>query len=204
MDRARPVAVALTVCLLALGGCSDAVDESVETTGTTATTPAAITEGCDPIPADGANERAALAAAAGQFEAASKSGDWEGVDFEALGAADPRFVAYLVRVDLAGQVALFEVRADGIAHNIYQYQRAFDSGSLIWTPAEESQGPTAAPASAGEIAAVAAVDSAMRDAFPEDPFTVSIHGYRFAYVAKGQDAMTFEIAPDGSSISVGM
>jgi hypothetical protein len=44
----------------------------------------------------------------------------------------------------------------------------------------------------------------MRDAFPEDPFTGSIHGYRFAYVAKGQDAMTFEIAPDGSSFSVGM
>ena len=205
MKRAIAVSAALLALMLALGGCgggsADTQADSGDATPVAATT---TTEGYDAMPTDGANEAAALAAAREQFSAERESGTWTGVDFDALAAADPRFVAYLVRVDLGGQVALFEVRADGIAHNIYQYQRAFDSGSIIWTPAEESQGQTAVPVSAGEIAAAAAVEAAMRDAFPEDPFTVSIHGYRFVYLAEGQGAMTFEIAPGGSLLSVGI
>lgn len=204
MKRATAVPAVLLALSLALGGCGGAADTQDDTGDVTPAASTMTTEGYDAMPADGANEAAALAAAGEQFSAERESGTRTGVDFDALAAAGPRFVAYLVRVDLGGQVALFEVRADGIAHNIYQYQRAFDSGSIIWTAAEDSQGQTAVPASAGEVTAAAAVEAAMRDAFPEDPFTVSIHGYRFVYLAEGQSAMTFEIAPGGSLISVGM
>ncbi len=202
MKRTMLIAVALLALALALGGCGDDPEDAEEVTATTPVASGLPSEGLDPMPTDGANEAEALAKARELLPVERASGDWEDVDFEALGASDPRLVAYLVRVDLGGQVALFEVRADGIAHNIYQYQRAFDSGSIIWTPAEESQGRTSAPVSAGEINAAAAVESAMRDAFPEDPFTVSIHGYRFVYSAEGAGTMTFEIAPGGSLISV--
>jgi hypothetical protein len=205
MKRTALVAAALLALAFALVGCGDgSADTGGEGETTAPQTTGTPSEGYDAMPTDGANEAEALARVAELLPVEKASGDFEGVDFDALEAAGPRFVAYLVRVDLGGQVALFEVRADGIAHNIYQYQRAFDSGSLIWTAAEDSQGQTAAPASAGEIAAAAAVESAMRDAFPEDPFTVSIHGYRFVYMAEGTSTLTFEVAPGGSLISVGM
>lgn len=205
MKRMALVAVALLALALMLGGCDGAPADPEEEAGTTdqqasATPP----EGYDAMSADDANEAEALAKAQELLPVEKASGEWEGVDFDSLEVAGPRFVAYLVRVDLGGQVALFEVRADGIAHNIYQYQRAFDSGSLIWTAAEDSQGPTAEPTSAGEVAAASSVESVMRDAFPDDPFSVSIHGYRFVYMAEGTSSMTFEIAPGGSLISVGM
>jgi hypothetical protein len=205
MKRATLVVTALLTLALALVGCGDGSADTTDEVETTAPqAPGTPSEGYDPMPTDGANETEALARVTELLPVEKASGDFEGVDFDALEAAGPRFVAYLVRVDLGGQVALFEVRADGIAHNIYQYQRAFDSGSLIWTAAEDSQGQTAAPVSAGEIAAAAAVESAMRDAFPEDPFTVSMHGYRFVYIAEGTSMLTFEIGPGGSLISVGM
>lgn len=205
MKRTTTIAAALLVfaLMIALGGCGSEPEGAEEDTGATAPVASSLpSEGFDPMPTDGVNEAEALAKAQELLPVEKASGEFEGVDFDALEAAGPRFVAYLVRVDLGGQVALFEVRADGIAHNIYQYQRAFDSGSLIWTPVEDSQGQTAAPASAGEVAAAAAVESAMRDAFPDDPFTVSIHGYRIVYLAEGAHSMTFEIAPGGSLISV--
>ncbi len=203
MSRATLAIAALLVLALGLAGCGDkAADGVAEGDGTVQpTSPSASVQGFDAMPADGANESAALAALPDAFAAQKAAGTLPGVDWDAFAGVEPLFVAYLVRVDLNGQVALFEVRADGIAHNIYGYQRAFDSGSIIWTPVEQSQSAVAAPGSAGETSATAAVEAAMCDAFPEDPFIVGIHGYRFAYVMEGANPLVFEIAPDGSLIS---
>lgn len=206
MKRIASAVLAL-VLMLGLAGCGekavtisqDAPSESVDDGTAGGSAPA----GFDAIPADGANEKAALKGATAAFKTERDSGKWSDVDWAALEKAGPVLVAYVVRVDLGGQIALFEVRADGVAHNIYGYQRAFDSGSIIWTPAEGQKTATAATDSAGEKSAASAVESAMRDAFPEDQFTVSMHAYRFAYIAAGQKPFTFEIGPDGTMLDAG-
>ena len=126
-----------------------------------------------------------------------------GLPWPDLTGIEPRLVAYLVRVDYDGQVSLFEVRADGIAHNLYAYQKAFDSGSIVWTSSDMALSAKAAPQSDREKAAVAAVEAEMKDAFPNEPLAVSVHGYRFVYLKDGMSALALEVAPDGSVISVG-
>ncbi len=203
MKRATPLAMLVLVLALALGGCGDDATGDAADSGSTGTSTSAITvvEGFDAMATDGANESAALSALPALVKAQKESGGWDDADWDAVDSAEPRFVAYIVRVELGDQAALFEVRADGIPHNLYGYQRAFDSGSIIWTAAADSQGATAAAASSGETLATSAVETAMRDAFPEDPFTVLVAGYRFAYLLEGTDPLLFEVAPDGSLIS---
>lgn len=204
MKRRMIVIAALLVLASGLSGCGDRAAEDVADSGEVpaVTAPAVSVAGYDAMAADGANESAALAALPDAFAAQKASGSLSDVDWEMFEGVEPLFVAYLVRVDLNGQVALFEVRADSIAHNIYGYQRAFDSGSIIWTPEAEAQSPSVAPQSPGESVAAGAVNAAMLDAFPEDQFAVSIHGYRFAYLAADTSPLVFEIAPDGALISV--
>jgi hypothetical protein len=148
------------------------------------------------MPADGAGEAAAASAALRELDAVADLSD------EQLAAlkADQRLIAYLARVEFDGQVALFEVRADGLAHNIYSYPRAFDSGSIIWTPAENAQVPGAEARSEGEQRSVAAVDEAMRDAFPDGGFNTALGGYRFAFIAEGIDPVHIEIGADGTTL----
>ena len=204
MKRATLLVMLLLVLALALGGCGDDATGDARTAVATGTLPcgdATVVEGYDAMATDGANESAALSALPALVAAQKESGAWDDADWDAVESAEPRFVAYIVRVELGDQVALFEVRADGIPHNLYGYQRAFDSGSIIWTAAADSQGATAAATSSGETLAASAVETAMRDAFPEDPFTVVVAGYRFAYLLEGTDPLLFEVAPDGSLIS---
>jgi hypothetical protein len=203
MKRATLLVAVLLVLAVVLVGCGDDTAGDSTESDATGSSPSATTavEGYDAMATDGANESAALSALPALVAAQKESGAWDDADWDSVEEAGPRFVAYLVRVELGDQVALFEVRADAIPHNLYGYQRAFDSGSIIWTAAADAQGAATAPASAGETLAASAVDAAMRDAFPEDAFAVSIAGYRFAYVLEGADPLLFEVAPDGSLIS---
>lgn len=204
MRRALAFALA-AVLALALVGCDESTTTSEESTGSSSD-PAtgAPLEGYDAMAADGANEQAAIAALPGLVESQKGADSLAEADWDALEQAEPRLIAYIVRVDLGEQVALFEVRADGIAHNLYGYHRAFDSGAIVWTTSAVEQDATAAPASAGEIMAAAAVEAAMRDAFPEDAFTVAIKGYRFAYVLDAGSPVLFEVGVEGDLISAGM
>lgn len=202
MKRIHVLLALLAALMLTAAGCepsSDAATDESEVVET-AEASAVSSEGLDPMPTDGVNESAALEAAASAFEAEASKDAWADVDFAALRSSGPRFIAYLVEVEMDGQVALFEVRADGVAHNIYGYQRPFDSGSTLWSPKEAATATV--PASPGEVAAAAAVEAAMRDAFPETPFGVAIHGYRFAYVAEGLSPFTLEISPTGAVLTV--
>ncbi len=191
--------LAVTALLLALlTGCgSEAEPVQDDEPAAVSESPVSL-EGLDAMPEDGAGESTAAAAAVAAIDAVPAA-ELASADREAL-KADRRLVAYLVRGELEGQAALFEVRADGIAHNIYGYGRAFDSGSIIWQPADEMEGESVAPRSEGEMDAVAAVDEVMRDAFPDGGFTLGAGGYRFAFVAEGLSPVLIEVAADGSTI----
>lgn len=204
---ARTALLALGVAgVLLLAGCGASEPEPA---GEETATPAAVSqptslEGFDAISAEGARETAALDAAPAILERERDGGQWPDADWDVLAAAEPRLVAYVVRVEFDGQVALFEVRADGVPHNLYAYQKAFDSGSIVWVPADDARGGSVEAQSAGEVQAASAVDAVMRDAFPDDPFAVSMAGYRVAYVVDGSQPLVIEIGPDGSVISVSM
>lgn len=189
-----------------LAGCNASEPESthVEETTQSVESEPVVLEGLDAIPVEGAREMEALDAAPAIFGRERDSGAWPDADWDVLASAEPRLVAYVVRAESNGQVALFEVRADGLPHNLYAYHKAFDSGSIIWTSADDALGGSVEAQSAGEAQAVSAVGAVMRDAFPDDALTVTIAGYRVAYVADGVQPLVIEIAPDGSVISAGM
>lgn len=192
-------AVSVVALLLVLPtGCGSGDEPLPVEAPAAASAPPVSLEGLDAMPEDGAGERAAAEAAVAAIDALPTA-KFAAEDREAL-KADRRLVAYLVRAELDGQSALFEVRADGIAHNIYGYGRAFDSGSIIWQPVDGAEGERVEPRSEGEVSAVAAVDEMMRDAFPDGGFTLGAGGYRFAFVADGLDPVLVEVAADGSTI----
>lgn len=207
MKRWVTLAVLLLAMTLVLAGCGDqapAEDTDTETPAVEPAVPSGTTiAGSDPMPTDGVNETAALEAVAVIYAEQRDGNTWADVDWAALDAVAPVFNAYLVRVDLGGQAALFEVRSDGLPHNLYAFQKAFDSGSIIWIPAEDATGAFTGAQSDGELMAADAVNDAMRDAFPDDNFTVTIHGYRFVYLQGERSVFTIEVAPDGSMISAG-
>ncbi len=204
LTTSAALSLLLVLLLAALAGCNgasapEATTDDSDTTPDAAADTATPPEGYDAIPADGPGEAAALAAVPGALDEARRTAAGSLPDVTGLG---PTLTAYLVAVDMGDQTTLFEVRADGIAHSLYAYQRAFDSAALLWTPLDASGGTRVAPRSAGETSAVAAVDAAMRDAFPEEQLAVGIYGYRFVYLDKGIPVLSLEIAPDGTVISV--
>ena len=207
MVRRLPwVVLALVVCLATLG-CDQGPETTDPGTNPRTTTPPAVigtsAEGLEPIPTDGPGESAAVAARPAALAAAKQTRESSGQSWPDLSGASPVLEAYLVRAAMGEDVALLEVRADGKAHNVYAYQKAFDAGSLVWTPKENVKSPSAAPQSETEKAAVAAVEEVMADAFPDEDVAVALHGYRFAYVKDGMIVLTLEIDPEGGVISVG-
>lgn len=199
MNRLAALCVAGLVCSVLLIGCGDSGGGTPEAPAPEASVARTVPlDGHDAMPTDGVGETAAAGAAVRELDALSVA-DLTTEQRETI-KADQRLIAYLVRVELDGQVAFFEVRTDGIAHNMYSYPRAFDSGSIIWTPAESSQVAGAAARSEGELRSVAAVDEVMRDAFPDGGYAVSLGGYRFAFLAEGVDPVYIEIAADGTTL----
>ncbi|MHB1135712.1 MAG: hypothetical protein ACYCXR_02280 [Coriobacteriia bacterium] len=197
MKRLAALCAAVLACGTLLVGCGDADEPALETTAPVASTASTIPlEGYDAMPTDGTGEAAAATAAVRELDAVADLSDEERASLQ----ADQRLIAYLVRVELDGQVALFEVRSDGLAHNIYSYPRAFDSGSIIWTPADSAQMPGAEARSVGEQRSVAAVDEVMRDAFPDGGFSTALGGYRFAFIAEGIEPVHIEIGADGTTL----
>lgn len=207
MKRAVGCLAAGLALALVLGGCGSAGDDEAPDAGTAdsaaATTNAVAPEGLVAIDASGPGEAAALAALPAVLEQAREMLESSGGEWPDLNGVEPRLTAHILAADMNGQTALFEVRADGVAHNLHAYQRAFDAASLLWTPTPESPGTRAAARSDQEKAAVAAVDAAMRDSFPEGAFSVGVYGYRFVYLAGDAVLLSMEIATDGTLISVG-
>lgn len=214
LAAARPPRLTFALALasvIALGvlvaGCGSG---DTGTTGeTTSTAPSdntgsTISSEIETMPADGPGESAALAALPellDDVEAMLAASSAQGQQMPNISGAQPLFVAYLISVELDGQVTLCEVRADGIAHSLYAYNRAFDSGSLVWTPADLTPMKTAEPQSDRETAAVEAVRAVMADAFPDTALDVAVYGYRFVYVGADGRLLTLHVMPDGSLLS---
>jgi hypothetical protein len=196
----------LLALLLVVGCVADPTDSAAPDSGAGAAdagdAPATPSlEGLDAIAFSGPGEAAALAALPALLPEVRQRVEAGGGAWVDVSAAEPRLVAYLVRVDMTDQVTLAEVRADGRAHSLYAYYRAFDSGSLIWIAASEAPGAAQSPRSPGEQVAVDAVRAAMVDAFPDDTFDVNVYGYRFVYVAADTPLLSVEVAVDGTLIS---
>lgn len=206
----RTIALLLMLVLLVVAtGCGSA-DVSTQTAEGDASPEqaeqaeqSALAASAESIPTDGPGESAAAAALPRALEEGRAMREGAGLDWPDLSGLEPAFTAYIIIVDMDGQGSLFEVRADGVPHSLYAYQRAFDAATILWSPSEYSGSPRTAPQSATETAAVAAVESAMRDSFPDAAMSVTVYGYRFVYSADGAPVMTLEIATDGSVISAG-
>lgn len=206
--RTAAVALWLVIAMLALltlGGCG--ADDEVATPETDAETvtsePVATpSEALEAMPADGPGESAAIAALPGLLGQAEQERAASGQAWPDLAGAEPSLTAYILVADLEDQSALLEVRADGIVHGIYAYQRAFDAAALIWMPAGELAAPRSAPQSEREKSAVAAAQAALEDSFPDGGITAGVFGYRFTYQSGGVRLLTIEIATDGTLISV--
>lgn len=204
----RLIIVMLTIAMAAaLSGCESNVQADAPEPGegsssgsAPAPTPAADLEA---MSTDGPGESAAVSALPDAVQEAKQMRESAGLAWPDLDGAEPLFTAYLIAVDMDGQSALFEVRADMIPHSIYAYHKAFDAATIIWTPSEMSSSPRAEPRSEAERSAVASVESAMRDSFPDSAIAASVYGYRFVYAKDGAALITIEVATDGSVISAG-
>lgn len=202
---ASSLAVALVLSLVVLSACgSNQGDSSGETTDTVAVDDASsgstVSRDIKAMPADGSGESQALAALPGLLDDAKAKVSASAVMPDVEGAT-PILTAYIVSAELDDQTSLFEVRADGIAHSLHAYSRAFDSGSMVWTPVDGDSSIGLDPRSGGEVAAAVAVRAAMADAFPSSTFGVRIYGYRFIYVRGSSAILTLEVAPGGTLIS---
>ncbi|MBN2848819.1 MAG: hypothetical protein JXP72_10310 [Coriobacteriia bacterium] len=195
---------------LSLGGCSDAGEGDPATETDDGSSPVAeapaggVTQlvGLDPIATDGPGERAALAALPAALESARGMHVAGGGAWPDLAGAEPVLTAYVLVTELEDQSTLFEVRADGIVHSLYAYQRPFDSGTLVWTPTADGIGETAAPRSDAERAAAAAVQEAMSEAFGGQSFEVAVFGYRFSYIKDETLLLNITVGPSGDSRGV--
>lgn len=198
---------ALVLALSACGGPASSGDTKSSGADTPSATPSvggsSAADGPEAMPTDGPGESAAVAALPNALNQAKQMREGAGMQWPNLSKAQPRFTAYILAAEMNGQVALFEVRSDGIAHSLYAYQQAFDAGTIIWTPVAQSTSVRSAPQSAAEKSASAAVEAAMKDAFPDNSVVVTIYGYRFVYLDGNTQLLILEVAPDGSVISAG-
>ncbi|MBN1192809.1 MAG: hypothetical protein JXA36_03850 [Coriobacteriia bacterium] len=205
MKRILGCTAVLVALLLALGGCDGAAEDVAEDAAQTAVTSevAAPTQVFDAIPTDGPGESAALSMVPGALEQAKEMREAAGMEWPDLEGIEPILTAYVIAVDMSDQGALFEVRADGVPHNLYAYQRALDVASAVWAPTSQIGDARGLPQSDAEKAAVASVEAAIRDSFPDDAFSVAIYGYRFVYLAEGESVLTLEVGTDGAVFSAG-
>lgn len=198
--------VLVAVLAVAVAGCEPDVESDSSAPESSSSSPAgegAPAGDVEAMPTDGPGESAALEGLDASLAEGRAMQEGAGQPWPDLAGVEPAFTAYLLVVEMDGQVALFEVRADGIVHGLYAYQQAFDAGTLVWSSADFSSSPRAEARSEAEKAAVASVDDAMRDAFPDATYTVSIYGYRFTYAKDGVLLLNLEVATDGTVISVG-
>lgn len=209
MKRRLALVACMVLAAAVLFGCDNVEVDSPEA-GTGSESSASTTastvslDGLDAMSVEGPGEAAAVAALPDALEQAKQTQEQAGLAWSDVSGLTPRFTAYLLAVEMGGQTALFEVRADGRPHGLYAYQQAFDAGTLVWTASENAGSPRAAAQSDPERSAVAAIETAMRDAFPDQAFSTSVYGYRFVYLEDDSLRHILEVATDGSVISTGL
>lgn len=200
------LAVGLAVCVV-LSGCSGSTGtggtSGGSTGGASAGSATTVPEQYAAIPADGANEKAALAAVPAALKAGLEMRKGTGQPEPDISGIDPTFTAYLVSAVTGNTVVLFEVHADGVAHALYNTAAPADASNIMKQDAALNSGAVLVdPASGAEKAAASACTTVMESAFPGKTFTVKIMGYRFNYLRDGASVLQLEVNPDGGVISI--
>jgi hypothetical protein len=159
---------------------------------TTATAAAAASGPYAAIAIAGAHEKAAESALSAAVVVANDSAKSQKKTPVDVTDATATLVAYVVQAQVADQVALFEVRADGRAYELYKYPAPPDPKALSWQPATVSEGAFLTDAASnGESEAVAAVEAVVKIAKPGEAPTVKVYGYTFFWIkADGTPAST--------------
>jgi hypothetical protein len=160
------------------------------------------------IPADGPHEKAAYAAVPEALEFARGMAAQQKRPLTDVSAATATLVSYTLEARVGTRLALFEVRGDGKAYELYRYPAAPDPRTLFWRDASGTDSAfLAKPAGPGETAAAAAVRKVVEEAAPGDAATVSIYGYNFYWIkpdgtpmsTAGGSPFTMNIDPAGNT-----
>jgi hypothetical protein len=180
----RIIALASVVLLAAgIAGCTDPASQKMppltpETSGTVS-----VAGPYAAIAIDGPNEAKAVDSLASALKTAADAVKTQGKTPPDLSGATATLVAYQLYSRVGDQVALFEVRADGRAYELYRYPSPPNPKALKWTPIEYSEGVVLVdPSSNGERGAVAAVISITKTAKPSSKPTVQVSGYTFYWI----------------------
>jgi hypothetical protein len=190
MKRFLPLALLVLIAVTVAGCGSPAATGPAGST--TATAGAAAGGPYAAIPIAGAHEKAAEAALPGALVVANDSAKAQKKTPIDVTDATATLVAYVVQAQVADQVALFEVRADGRAYELYKYPTPPNPKALPWQPASVSVGAFLTDATSnGEREAISAVASLVKIAKPGETPAVKVYGYTFFWIkADGTPAST--------------
>lgn len=181
-------AVLVAVLALTVAGCS-ALASKTSRSGSPAAT--GVSGPYAAISASGPHEKAAAAAlpAALRYVArVAKDADKKPMD---VSAGKPTLVSYVLQARVADRVTLFEVRADGVVHELYRYPQAADPSKLLWQKAAVGEGASSiAPIGAGETTAADAVRAVVGKAQVDGDIKVSMYGYIFYWIGKGGEPLS--------------
>lgn len=182
---------ALLVLVVALVGCGGppVTTGTGGSSNTSATAPAGTPY--TPISTDGPQESKAAAALPAALKTAAGVAKTQDRTLPDLSGANATLVSYVLQAQVGDQIALFDVRADGRAYELYKYPVAPSPQKLSWQPAGASEGAALAdPASNLEREAVAAVTSVVKTAKPGSEPTVKITGYVFYWIGTDHKPVT--------------
>jgi hypothetical protein len=194
----RMIALVSVVLLAAgLAGCSGPAANSMppgspETSGTVS-----VDGPYAAIAIDGPNEANAVDSLSSALKTAAEAAKAQGKTPPDLSGATATLVAYQLYSRVGDQVALFEVRANGRAYELFRYPTPPAPKALKWTPAAYAEGAVMVdPSSNAERGAVAAVMSITKIAKPSSKPVVRISAYSFYWIkADGTPVQTKDGGP---------
>jgi hypothetical protein len=206
----RIVALVSVALLVGLAGCvGPAANSGPSGPSTAATSTTAPAGGAyAPISLDGPQEKKAAAALPSALKTAADSVKSQGKTPPDLSGATATLVSYQLQARVDDQIALFEVRADGRAYEMFRYPTPPNPKTLKWSPIEYAEGSVLTdPASNPERAAVAAVTSIVKTARPSSTPVVKISGYTFFWISsegtpvetKDGGPFSLMVDPDGEA-----
>lgn len=203
------VVLVLVFSLAGLMGCSSPAAKPAATPAPTgaAPAPAAPNDPYAAIPTDGAHEKAAAAAIPAALKEVTKVNKDSGRETPDVSGATPTLYSYTLMAKVGDRLAMFEVRLDGKAHELYAYSKEPDPAKLQWQNAANAEGTyVATPEGERETAAASAVKAVMDKAAPGETAVIQITGYEFCFVKDGKPVeapnkvpFTISIDPKGGA-----
>lgn len=186
----------VAVLMLTVAGCSTPAAKPTETPSSGAPSKPAAADPFAAITTDGPHEAAAAAAVPAVLKSVEKSVKAAGKQPTDVTSGKATLVAYVLQAKVADKVVLFEVRADGTAHELYQYSKKPDPAKLFWQSAAIAEGASLVdPSGSAELAAADAVRTVVAKAPAGGDVRVMMQGYIFYWI--GSDGAPLETAAGG-------